>query len=279
MPAASSRTAKRRNVKRRPIVKQEIQPGYCSIKSLEKFILFIAVMHVQVGTKITLKRFLEAEDERLKTTDAEFYLARTAAQFLHLLGEEYVATERLIELASSSEDEYQALLREITEQAYKPVLDTVPDLAHASQQALKEAFLKMGEYQPTTLQKMIALFKNLCQQSGIIVNETETSDADIPNEQIDETSPVTQQETSTDTLEKVEGNPLMAEPPSNAQNGSLPTPDFAEAEETGKFMMSLFDLPKKSGWTEEDWTWWQLAVSSKAEKIAQLTKKHGGAKP
>ena len=71
----------------------------------------------------------------------------------------------------------------------------------------------------------------------------------------------------------------MVEPPSNSQmNGSLPPPDYSEAEEIGKFMMSLFELPKKPGWTEEDNTWWRLAVSSQAEKIAQLMKEHGGMK-
>ena len=133
---------------------------------------------------------------------------------------------------------------------------------------------------------MVALFKGLCREAGLPINEPEIVGTASANEQDSEIHTITLQETSTPdtlqpyTLQEVEGNPLMVEPPSNTQmNGSLPTPDYSEAEEIGKFLMSLFELPKKPGWTEEDRTWWRLAVSSKAEKIAQLTKEHGGMKP
>lgn len=251
--------------------KETRQGGYCSLSNLMILIHHIATGQWHEGDQITAKMLLDLGIHR-----SEIYLVRAAARNLLLLDSDNRITDTLVQLAHASKEDkgkYQDILKECIWYAYPDIVRL--DFAHFTSREMKQAFIA-GNYEPNAvslLPKVIALFRGLCSEAGLIADENMIDEDRTPQE----FSEHVDQETSTsDTLEVVEGTPLMVELPSNSQmNGSLSTTDYSEAEEIGKFLMSLFELPKKPGWTEEDRTWWRLAVSSKAEKIAQLTKEHG----
>ena len=83
---------------------------------------------------------------------------------------------------------------------------------------------------------MVALFKELAGQAGLLTTPTE--EPAMP-----------------------EAAPQMYEPVAISND--------ARAEELGEFLTRLFQLPKSLGWTEENRVWWRQAVAFNAEQIVQ----------
>jgi hypothetical protein len=124
------------------------------------------------------------------------------------------------------------------------------DMTQWMRSRLKKAF-SVYAY-PDLHRKMVALFKELAQQAGLLARDTE------------------QEPPTIDALPTEEGRTARAESPELSQmHEPVPMSDDARAEELGEFLTRLFQLPKSLGWTEENRVWWRQAVAFNAEQIVQ----------
>src|SRR5205814_3129136 len=107
--------------------------------------------------------------------------------------------DRLAQAYETDQGTYQLILEGHLKDIYADAFKHIPDLAHASQEQLIDAF-KVYDL-PKQHRRMVALFKGLCRQAGLTVGETEMPETDLVNEQDSEIDTITLQETSTpDTL-------------------------------------------------------------------------------
>ena len=206
---------------------------------------------------------------------SEVFHVKNSLQDLALIDEVGRLTPQFESLAHVSVNEYRTKLTEVLHKGYPEVFKKIPNPAQATPGQFYEAFAVYAY--PKQHRKMISLFKELCRLAGLM-DETETADvSSTPNMKIDASIP---QETPTlDAFHSVEGETFMADLPSTPQtNGSIPGPNYAKVDERGEFLTRLLQLPKSVGWTDEDRSWWQQAVSSAISRLSEELQAQEGLK-
>ena len=257
------------------VVATKKRPGYSGTKNTLKPLSYLVSGQLAAGMKLNPHLL-----ENFGISRSESYEVRISWRHTTWVDQEDCITERCEQLAHASGDEYQELLTKDMKEAYPDIFEQLADPAHATHQELKDAFQKSG-YEPVSMQsKMIALFRGLCREAGLITDEADAPEVLI--EQSLEASTSSSQETpELEIHDLVEGNSLMVEPPSFPQmNGSVSTRGYARIEELNEFFARLLQLPKSPGWTEteENHVWLRQALSVTLEQIAQALKGHGGRK-
>jgi len=185
--------------------------------------------------------------------DAEVHLVKATARHLLLLDDQGCVTRELVELVNANGEEYRKILSELIEKAYPDILLQV-QVAHATQQQLKDAFNRDRTYVlagEQTQSKIVALFKNLCREAGMISDESEAFQ--VVSEQITTTSE------STSSLDAVPldlpEDTLMPEP--SQSNGLRPSQsDVARVKKLVASFVRLDQLARNANWSEVTQAMW-----------------------
>ncbi len=252
-----------------------LHAGYSAIRNTVKPLSQFAPGHghLKVGMKLT-PQILEA----LGMSRSESYEVRIAWRHLGWLNQDDCITPRCGQLAfAASEGSFQDLLSTCLHDRYPTIFEQI-DVTHASQQALKDVFMRTP-FEPASMRlKMLSLFKGLCKMAGLLADETDSFKEVTQHHS--ETTPLSLQELpALDIDDTVEGNPPMVEPPSHPlMNGSAPVSGDDRAEELGELLTTLQRLPHSPGWTEELRPWLRQGVSHVAGLIQQALAVQGGKK-
>ncbi len=257
------------------IVATKKRPGYSGTTNTLKPLSYLVSGQLATGMKLNPHLL-----EDFGISRSESYEVRISWRQLKWVDQGDCITERCEQLAHASGDEYQDLLVKDLKEAYLDIFEQLADPAHATHQELKDAFQKSG-YEPISMQsKMIALFRGLCREAGLITDEVDVPEVLI-EQRLEDSSSSLQETPELEIHDLVEGNALMVEPPSLPHlNGSAPISGDATVEELGEFLTYLHQLPKKSWWTEteEHRAWLREGIVFCAEQIVQATKGRGGRK-
>ncbi len=253
-----------------------MRPGYSGPDTTFKPLSLVTSGRLKEGDQVSARLF-----EELGISLSESYEVRISWRHMGWLDKENRTTKECVRLAFALNDEaaFRVWLEKDVHEHYFEVFKLLNDPAHATQQELKDAFQKIG-YKPVNMQsKMITLFKGFCRRVGLISDEGVTP-VPIVNQSREPLSPTAQETPVHPTISDiVEGNALMAEPPSSRppqMNGSVPKVEYTKLKELNEFLTRLIQMPNDPGWTEDDLDWWQQAVSGKAAKIVQASKDRGG---
>jgi hypothetical protein len=245
------KTRKRKNLKR---------VGYAAVINMQKTLT--AHQAGKLPRQVTIEKLIE-----LGIASGDALRVKNTLIDLTFIDRDGYQTHLFERLATVSEEEYREILADVLHHVYTEVFDQI-NPATATQAQLKSAFSVYAF--PKLHRKMVALFRELAQQAGLVTRDTEVSE--MPDTSALETQPPPLQEPLVFDLSQSaeEGIAAMAEHPSLSQASEpVPTSDDARAEELGEFLTRLFQLPKSLGWTEENRVWWRQAISFNAEQIVQ----------
>jgi hypothetical protein len=243
------------------IRKESRKGGYCSLSNLMKLISPVTNGEWHEGDQITAKML----QENLNIHRAEVYLVQVAARSLLFLDKENCVTETLVRLAYAPEDEYQAILKECILHAYPDILNRFDgiDLAHVTSRELKQAFTDFN-YEPSSRSlrpKVIALFKGLCRQAGLISDER-TVDEDMMSQESSEriiNTPSHVLPSNNVSLSNQEYKTMSESSPVPKMNGFLQAhSDYSMLEELLSSFEELHqELSHRTEWTEADRARWE----------------------
>ncbi len=122
----------------------------------------------------TLPEVLNAEKlAQMSISEGNISRVLQAMRFLNLIDEEGRQTEWFTRIAHAKEQEYPDILAEIIKGAYHDVFSIIGDPNQATDLELNDAF---RPYQPQSQRnRMIILFRGLCQEAGLIAGGPPTT--------------------------------------------------------------------------------------------------------
>jgi hypothetical protein len=239
--------------------------GYAAVINMQK--MLEAHRAGKLSRQVTVEKLIE-----LGIAPGDAARVKNALIDLTFVDKDGYQTPLFASLVTASEEEYREILANVLRHVYAEVFDQI-NPATATQEQLKKAFSVYAF--PKLHRKMVALFKELAQQAGLLTKDTEVSE--MPDTSQEPMHLAFQEPPVIDSSHTVEGVTHMTEHPSMPQtNDTILTPNFAKVDEVGELLTSLFQLPKSPGWTEGDRLWWQQAVFSAVSRLSQeLTSQEG----
>jgi len=178
-------------------------------------------------------------------------------KFLRLVDEEGHRTQMFDRLARVPTNEYAEVLGEIIKAAYKDVF-VIVDPADATDIEINDAF---RYYQPQAQRsRMVALFRSLCQEAGLISGGP----------------PETRRRTSNITINKLGSRSIISrrnqaeEPYALESNGVSDNNITAIEQEYGLLFKLLQQLPSDKKWTKERHDRWLQAFTANIDLLIDI---------
>jgi len=222
--------------------------GYSTPRDTLKVLSPLASSKLTKGAKVTASLL---EDVGISSSDS--YEVRIAMRHLGWVDDQDCITETYEHLAHTTGAEYRAQLRANVQEKYADILDRRINPTQATLQEMKDAF-RDCDYEPANMRsKMVALFKGLCREAGIISQERETPQA--TGEQSNDTP--SSMPLLTDVPLAPDEDTSMADSLQSKANAAIHASSFdsliAELIDT---LSQLAKRRKSANWTEADRVIW-----------------------
>lgn len=163
--------------------------------------------------------------------------------------------DALAKAYQTDQDEYETILKEHLRYIYAEILNRVPDLAHASQGQLIDAF--KGCDPPKQHRRMVTLFRGLARQAKLIVNDEEIVHQESSEQVTDTKFP--SPPLNDVPLDLVEYKEMPEFSPSPKTNGVIHVhSDYSMVDELLTSFEELHqELSQSTEWTEVDRVRWE----------------------
>ena len=199
-----------------------------------------------------------SELERLGVSSGMTARTLRALRFLGLIDEGGYRLEAFERLKKVSTDEYPQQLAEIVRAAYLPIFQIV-DPAADSDTALADAFRR---YEPSAQrERMIALFRGLCQEAGIMPKEGRPSGAP--------------RRASVPPAQKAKASGT----PATSTQDSVPRQPSEQRDDDGRdyrlISALIQQLPRDGRWPKTKRDRWLLAMTSAVDLLFEVTEDLG----